>query len=205
MRFKALAAILFLFLSTALTVTANSVQTKPKSNYGDAPFLTPVGPSELSSGTTLQLVCPVSLGCPSSSGGEEFLEVSFPATGFTPGALFDINGIDTSQEVDLVCELSMLGVCGDPLTSEQQKCVTSIGGSILSASTYQVAIANCTLGTNMTLLFGVSSDFSSIPESMSVTPATATAPEPAAWMLLALGVVALLFKRRAINGTSVAG
>jgi|SRR5580704_1004649 MYXO-CTERM domain-containing protein len=204
MRPQALAAILFLFLSTALTVSANSVQTKPKSNYGDSPFLTDVGSSETSGGTTLQLVCPVSLGCP-SAGGEEFLEVSFPATGFTPGALFDINGIDTSQEVDLVCEFSMIGACDSPLTATQQECVNSIGGSIVSASTYQVAIANCSLGTNMTLLFGVSSDFSSIPASMSVTPATATAPEPAAWMLLALGVVALLSKRRAINGTSVAG
>ena len=64
MRFKTLAAILFLFLSTALTASANSVQGKSKSNYGDSPYLTDVGSSETSGGTTLQLVCPVSLGCP---------------------------------------------------------------------------------------------------------------------------------------------
>ena len=43
MRFKTLAAILFLFLSTALTASANSVQGKSKSNYGDSPYLTDVG------------------------------------------------------------------------------------------------------------------------------------------------------------------
>ena len=206
MRFKALFAILFLtVLSTAQIASATGVAPKSKSNYGVTPFLTDVGSSETSGGTTLQLVCPVSVGCP-SAGGEEFLEVTFPGTGFTPGALFDVNGIDTSQEVDLVCDYSLIGACDSGLSSAQQTCVNTIGGTIISASTYQVAIPNCTgfSGTEMTLLFGVSEDFPSIPASMSVTPATANAPEPGSLMLLALGVVALLFKRRAIAETSVA-
>jgi len=205
MRFKACAAIFLVFLATALTASANSVQGKSKSNYGDTPYLTDVGSSETSGGATLQLVCPVSVGCP-SAGGEEFLEVSFPATGFTPGALFDVNGIDTSQEVDLVCDYSLIGACDSGLSSAQQTCVNTIGGTIVSASTYQVAIPNCSgfSGTEMTLLFGVSSYFGSIQPSMSVTPASATAPEPGSLMLLAFGVVAVLFKRRAIAGTSVA-
>jgi hypothetical protein len=205
MRLKALAAILVIFLSTALTAGANGVAPKSKSNYGVSPFLTDVGSPESSGGADLQLVCPVSLGCP-SAGGEEFLEVTFPATGFTPGALFNVNGIDTSQEVDLVCDFSLIGACDTGLTSAQQTCVNTIGGTVISASTFQVAIPNCTgfSGTQMTLLFGVSEDFSSIPASMSVTKATATAPEPDTLMLLAFGVVALLYKRRAIAGASVA-
>ena len=206
MRFKALAAIFFLILCTTVTASANSVAPKSKSNYGDSPYLTDVGSSENSGGTTLQLVCPVSLGCP-STGEADLLEISFP-NGFTPGALFDINGIDTSQEVDLVCDYSFIGACdGGTLSPAQQACATSIGGSIISASTYQVAIANCSLGSSgtfMTLIVGLSGDFSSIPQSISVTPASATAPEPAAWMLCALGVLALLFKRRAIAKASVA-
>ncbi len=205
MRFKAYAAILFLFLSTALTASANSVQGKSKSNYGDSPFLTPVGLSEPSGGgTTLQLVCPVSVGCP-ASGEADLLEVSFLSG--TPGALFNINGIDTSQEVDLVCDFSLIGACpGSTLSLAQQTCVNTIGGTIISTSTYQVAIPNCSgfSGTEMTLIFGLSGDFSSIQPSMSVTPATGTAPEPGSLMLLAFGVVALLFKRRAIAGASVA-
>ncbi|MGA7841518.1 MAG: PEP-CTERM sorting domain-containing protein [Candidatus Acidiferrales bacterium] len=206
MRFKTLAAILFLFLSTALTASANSVQGKSKSKSGDSPYLTDVGSSATSGGTTMQPFCPVSLGCPSSSGGEEFLEVTFPATGFTPGALFNVNGINTSDEVDLVCDYSLIGACDSGLSSAQQTCVNTIGGTIISASTYQVAIPNCSgfSGTEMTLLFGVSGDFSSIQPSMSVTPASATAPEPGSLMLLAFGVVAVLFKRRAIAGASVA-
>ena len=205
MRYKALAAILFLFLSTALTASANSVQGKSKSNYGDTPYLTDVGSSETSGGAFLQLVCPVSVGCP-ATGESDLLEVTFPAFGFTPGALFDINGIDTSQEVDIVCDYSLIGACDLGLSSAQQICVNTIGGTIISASTDQVAIPNCSgfSGTEMTLLFGVSSDFSSIPASMSVTPAGVTAPEPASWMLLAAGVVVLMFKRRANAGASLA-
>jgi len=206
MRYKALAAILFLFLSTALTASANSVQGKSKSNYGDTPYLTDVGSSETSGGAFLQLVCPVSVGCP-ATGESDLLEVTFPAFGFTPGALFDINGIDTSQEVDIVCDYSLIGACdGSVLSVAQQNCVNTIGGSIVSASTYQVAIPNCSgfIGTEMTLIFGLSSDFSSIPASMSVTPAGVTAPEPASWMLLAAGVVVLMFKRRANAGASLA-
>jgi hypothetical protein len=207
LRPRTLATILFvLLLSTALTASANSVAPKSKSNYGDSPFLTPVGSSEASGGATLQLVCPVSVGCP-ASGEADLLEVSFP-DGFTPGALFDINGIDTSQEVDLVCDFSFIGSCdGGTLTAAQQSCVTSIGGSVISPSIYQVAIANCSLGSShtfMTLIVGLSGDFSSIPSSISVTPASVTAPEPASWMLFAIGIVVLIFKRRAMVGTSVA-
>jgi hypothetical protein len=207
MRFKTLAAILFLFLlSAAQAVSASSVAPKSKSNYGDSPYLTDVGSSETSDGATLQLVCPVSLGCP-APGESDLLEVSFP-NGFTPGALFDINGIDTTQEVDLVCDFSFIGACdGGTLTAAQQACATSIGGSALSASTYQLAIANCSLGssgTAMTLIFGLSGDVTSIPTSVSVTSASATAPEPASWMLFALGAIALIIKRRAIAGTSIA-
>ena len=207
MRFKVLAAILFLFLlSAAQTVSAGSVAPKSKSNYGDSPYLTDVGSSETSGGATLQLVCPVSLGCP-SLGESDLLEVSFP-NGFTSGGLFDVNGIDTTQEVDLVCDYSFIGACdGGTLTAAQQACVTSIGGSIISSSTYQLAIANCSLGSSgtfMTLIFGLSGDVTSIPASVSVTPASATAPEPASWMLLAAGVVVLMFKRRANAGASLA-
>lgn len=207
MRPRAFAVILLvLLLSTALTASANSVQPKSKSNYGDSPNLTDVGSSETSGGATLQLVCPVSVGCP-AAGESNLLEVSFP-NGFAPGALFDINGIDTTQEVDLVCDFSFIGACdGGTLTSAQQACVTSIGGSIISSSTYQVAIAKCSLGSSgtfMTLIFGLSGDASSIPESVSVSPASITAPEPASWMLLAIGVVALIYKRRATGRASVA-
>jgi PEP-CTERM motif-containing protein len=207
MRFKTLAAILFLFfLSTAQAVSASSVAPKSKSNYGDSPYLTDVGSSETSGGATLQLVCAVSLTCP-APGESDLLEVSFP-NGFTPGALFDVNGIDTTQEVDLVCDYSFIGACdGGTLTSAQQACVTSIGGSIISSSTYQLAIANCSSGSSgtfMTLIFGLSGDFTSIPTSVSVSPASATTPEPASWMLFALGAIALIIKRRAIAGTSIA-
>jgi hypothetical protein len=211
MRFKAFAAILVLVLSTALTASATGVAAKPKSNYGNSPFLDNVGLPETSGGATLQLVCQDGPGCPVTDPTKEanLLEVTFP-NGFTPGALFNINGIDTSQEVDLVCDsdFSFIGACpGSMLTALQQACVTSIGGTILSASTYQVAIANCPLGSSgtfMTLIFGLSGDFTSIPKSVSVSPASVTAPEPGSLMLLAFGVVALLFKRRAIAGASVA-
>ena len=207
MRFKALAAILFLFLSTALTASATSVAPKSKSSYGNSPFLDNIGSPETSGGATLQLVCADGPGCP-AVGEANLLEVTFP-NGFTSGALFNINGIDTSQDVDLVCDFSLIGACpGSTLSAAQQTCVNTIGGTIISTSAYQVAIPNCSSsgfsGTLMTLIFGLSDNFSSIPTSASVTSASVTTPEPASWMLIAFGVVALLLKRRAIAGPSVA-
>ncbi|MGB8802367.1 MAG: PEP-CTERM sorting domain-containing protein [Candidatus Acidiferrales bacterium] len=205
MRFKTLAAILFLFLSTALTASATGVAPKSKSDFGPTGLID-VGSSGSSGGATLQLVCQSSTGC-STTGDGDFLEVEIPF-GLTPGELLDINGVDTTQPVWLDCDDSFIGPCpGGVLNPTQSSCVTSIGGTALSPSTYQVAIpSSCSLfttGTFIDLVLGLSSPTNSLA-SFSVTPASATAPEPASWMLLAAGVVALLFKRRAIAGASVA-
>ena len=87
MRYKALAAILFLFLSTVLTASANGVAPKSKSDFGPSGLIN-VGSSATSGGATLQLVCQSSTGC-STPGDGDFLEVEFPF-GLTPGELFDI-------------------------------------------------------------------------------------------------------------------
>ena len=55
----------------------------------------------------------------------------------------------------------------------------------------------------MDLVLGLSSSTDSLT-SFSVTPAGVTAPEPASWMLLAAGVVVLMFKRRANAAASLA-
>jgi hypothetical protein len=206
MRYKALAAILFLFLSTALTASANGVAPKSKSDFGPSGLID-VGSSATSGGATLQLVCQSSTGC-STTGDGDFLEVEFPF-GFTPGELLDINGVDTTQPVWLDCDDSFIGPCpGGALSPAQSSCVTSIGGTALSPSTYQVAIPSspCSLfttGTSMDLVLGLSSPTAKLT-SFSVTPAGVTAPEPASWMLLAAGVVVLMFKRRANAGPSLA-
>jgi hypothetical protein len=207
MRFKALFAILFLtVLSTAQIASATGVAPKSKSDFGPTGLID-VGSSESSGGATLQLVCQSSTGCLVSPSEGDFLEVSIP-NGFTPGELLNISGVDTTQAVWLDCDDSFIGGCsGGALSASQQACVTSIGGSALSSSTYQVAVASCSLNspnTFMVLVLGLSGPLSSIPASITVTPATANAPEPGSLMLLALGVVALLFKRRAIAETSVA-
>ncbi len=206
MRYKALAAILFLFLSTVLTASANGVAPKSKSDFGPSGLID-VGSSATSGGATLQLVCQSSTGC-STPGDGDFLEVEFPF-GLTPGELFDINGVDTTQPVWLDCDESFIGPCPDgALSPAQTSCVTSIGGTALSSSTYQVAIPSspCSLfttGTFMDLVLGLSSSTDSLT-SFSVTPAGVTAPEPASWMLLAAGVVVLMFKRRANAAASLA-
>jgi hypothetical protein len=209
MRFKALAAFLLLFLlSTAQTLSAGSIAPKSKSDFGPSGLID-IGSSESSGGATLQLVCQSSTGCLTSPSDGDFLEVSIP-NGFTPGELLNITGVDTTQAVWLDCDDSFIGGCsGGTLSAPQQACVTSIGGSALSSSTYQVAIASCSLNspnTFMVLVLGLSSPLSAIPASITVTPAsgTPTAPEPASWMLLAFGVAALLFVRRAKAGVSVA-
>jgi hypothetical protein len=207
MRLQALAAILILFfLSTAPTTSASSVAPKSKSDFGPTGLID-VGSSESSGGATLQLVCQSSTGC-STAGDGDFLEVEIPF-GLTPGELLDINGVDTTQPVWLDCDDSFIGPCpGGSLSPTQGSCVTSIGGNALSPSSYQVAIPSspCSLfttGTFMDLVLGLSSPTDSLA-SFSVTPASATAPEPASWMLLAAGVVVLMFKRRANAGASLA-
>jgi hypothetical protein len=209
MRFKTLAAILLVvFLSTALTAKAGAVAPKSKSDFGPTGLID-VGSSESSGGATLQLVCQSSTGCltsPTNTIGD-FLEVSVP-NGFTPGELLDITGVDTTQPVWLDCDDSFIGSCsGGVLSGPQSACVTSIGGTAVSSSTYQVAIASCSLNspnTFMVLVLGLSSPLSSIPSSITVSPATVPSPEPASWMLFAIGVVALIFKRRITPKTSLA-
>ncbi len=207
MRFKTLAAILLVvFLSTALTARAGAVAPKSKSDFGPTGLID-VGSSESSGGATLQLVCQSSTGCLTSPTDGDFLEVSVP-NGFTPGELLDITGVDTTQPVWLDCDDSFIGSCsGGLLSGPQSTCVTSIGGTAVSSSTYQVAIASCSLNspnTFMVLVLGLSSPLSSIPSSITVSPATVPSPEPASWMLFAIGVLALLLKRRVAPGTSLA-
>jgi hypothetical protein len=207
MKPRAFAAILLLFLlSTALTASASAVQPKSKSDFGPTGLID-VGSPESSGGAILQLVCQSSSGC-STAGDGDFLEVEIPS-GFTPGELLDINGVDTTQPVYLDCDDSFIGPCPTtPLTGEPGTCLASIGGTALSPSTYQVAVpsSSCSLftaGTFMDLVLGLSSPTDSLA-SFSVTPASATAPEPASWMLLAAGVIVLMFKRRANAGASLA-